>query len=267
LSDPATRPSSRHLVEANLPDRRTSFIGRDLELGEVRRALADARLVTLSGPGGCGKTSLAIESARHALSDFPDGASLVELAPISDAALVSGAVAGALDVREEPDRSFVEALAEFLRGKRLLLMLDNCEHLLEAAAELCDELLRRCPAIRILVTSRQVLGVEGEWDLPVPPLGLPPEQANAAAVAGSEAGRLFLDRARTAAREIEIDEGNAGAVASICRRLDGLPLPSSLLLPGSASLPLGRSTSGSTTGFACSAASPGPLRATGPFAR
>jgi predicted ATPase len=223
-SAPATRPSNRQSAATNLPDRRTSFVGRDQELEKVRRALAEARLLTLTGAGGCGKTSLAIEAARHAASGFPDGAWLAELAPIADAGLVPGAVAAALNVLEEPGRSFLETLADSLRGKRLLLVLDNCEHLLDAAADLCDQLLRRCPEIRILVTSRQGLGVEGEWSLPVPPLGLPSQGADAAAVAGSEAGKLFLDRARAVLPGVQIDQGNAGAVASLCRRLDGMPL-------------------------------------------
>jgi predicted ATPase/tetratricopeptide (TPR) repeat protein len=223
-SAPATRPTSGQPAATNLPDRRTSFVGRARELEEVRRALAEARLVSLTGAGGCGKTSLAVEAARHAMSEFPDGAWLAELAPISDAALVPSAVAAALNILDEPGRSFSEVLAEFLGRKRLLLVLDNCEHLLEAAADLCDELLRRCPAIRILVTSRQILGVEGEWSFSVPPLGLPPEEADAAAVTSSEAGKLFLHRARAVARGVEIDQTNATAVASICRRLDGMPL-------------------------------------------
>jgi non-specific serine/threonine protein kinase len=215
------RPSGH---QPHLPDRRTSFVGRDQELEEVRRALAEARMITLTGVGGCGKTSLAVEAARHAADEFPDGTWLAELAPISDPALVPGAVAAALGVLGEPGRSFLEPLADSLQGKRLLLLLDNCEHVLEGAAELCDELLRRCPEVRILATSRESLGIDGEHKLPVPPLGLPPEEADAGAVAGSEAGKLFLDRARAVFPGIRIDEANAGAVGSICRRLDGIPL-------------------------------------------
>jgi predicted ATPase len=181
-------------------------------------------MLTLTGAGGCGKTRLAIEAARRAQGDFPDGAWLAELAAISEAALVPSTVAASLGVREDPGRSFLEILADSLRGKRLLLVLDNCEHVLDAAAQLCDDLLSRCPELRIMATSRQPLGVEGGGTYPVPPLGLPPEEADAGAVARSEAGNLFLDRARAVSPKIDIDQANAGSVGRICRRLDGMPL-------------------------------------------
>jgi predicted ATPase/DNA-binding CsgD family transcriptional regulator len=216
--------AGRASAPGNLPDGRTSFVGRDRDLEELRRTLAEARMLTLTGAGGCGKTRLAIEAARHAQSDFPDGAWLAELAPVSEAALVSSTVAASLGVREEPGRSFLDVLADSLRGKGLLLVLDNCEHVLDAAAQLCDHLLGRCPEFRVLATSRQALGVEGERNFPVLPLGLPPDEAEAEAVARSEAGKLFLDRARSVSPKIDIDHANAGVVASICRRLDGMPL-------------------------------------------
>jgi non-specific serine/threonine protein kinase len=224
VTGPATRHTFRASAPGNLPDGRTSFVGRDRELEELRHTLAEARMLTLTGAGGCGKTRLALEAARHAQSDFPDGAWLTELAPVSEAALVPGTVAASLGVREDPGRSFLDVLADSLSGMRLLLVLDNCEHVLDAAAELSDQLLRRCPEVRVLATSRQALGVEGERILSLLPLGLPPEEADAEAVARSEAGELFLDRARAVAPKIDINQANAGAVRSICQRLDGMPL-------------------------------------------
>jgi predicted ATPase/DNA-binding CsgD family transcriptional regulator len=224
VGHPQDRPLPERAAASNLPDRRTSFVGRDLELEELRHTLADARMLTLTGAGGCGKTRLAIEAARHVQGDFPDGTWLAELAPVSEAAQVPSTVAASLGVREDPGRSFLDVVAESLRGKRLLLVLDNCEHVLDAAAQACDQLLDRCPELRILATSRQVLGVEGERNLPVLPLGLPSEEADAEEVVRSEAGELFLDRAHAVWPDIEIDQANAGAVRSICQRLDGMPL-------------------------------------------
>jgi len=207
-----------------VPDRRTSFVGREQELLELAGALTEHRMVTLVGPGGCGKTSLAIEATRRAGGGFPDGICVVELALLSDAELVPGAVGAALGVQGKPDRPLLETVADWLRRRRMLLVLDNCEHVADAAAATCDELLRRCPEVHVLATSREALGIEGERKLPVPPLGLPPEAADARTVADSEAGTLFLDRARAVAPHLELDEANAAAVASICRRLDGMPL-------------------------------------------
>ncbi len=216
--------AGRASVRGNLPNGRTSFVGRARELEELRRTMVDARMLTLTGAGGCGKTRLAIEAAHHAQSDFPDGAWLAELARVSDGALVPSTVAAALGVREDPGRAFLDVLADSLGGMRLLLVLDNCEHVLDAAGELSDQLLRRCPEVRILATSRQPLGVQGERDFSLLPLEVPPEEADAEAVAHSEAGELFLDRARAVSPKVELNPANAGAVRSICRRLDGLPL-------------------------------------------
>ena len=216
--------AGRASFAGNLPDSRTSFVGRQREMVELRRALAEARLLTLSGAGGCGKTRLAIEAARQAQGDFPDGVWLAELAPVADDALVASSVAASLGVREEPGRSFVDVLADFLSQKRVLIVLDNCEHVLAGAADLSDQLLRRCPDVRLLATSRQGLEVEGERNLPVLSLGLPSDNADAAAVAESEAGKLFLDRARAVSPNAVIDGGNADAISSICGRLDGMPL-------------------------------------------
>jgi non-specific serine/threonine protein kinase len=208
----------------NLPESRTSFVGREREMVELRRTLAEARLLTLSGAGGCGKTRLAIEAARQAHGDFPDGVWLAELAPVAEDALVASSVAASLGVREEPGHSFVDVLANFLGQKRLLLVLDNCEHVLAGVADLSDQLLRRCPEVRLLATSRQDLEVAGERNFPVLSLGLPIHDADAAAVAESEAGKLFLDRARAVSPNAVIDGANADAISSICRRLDGMPL-------------------------------------------
>jgi non-specific serine/threonine protein kinase len=196
------------------------------------------RLVTLTGAGGCGKTRLALQVARAVLDHYPDGAWLVELAPLSDPGLVPRAVASVLGVSESPDRPLVTALAEFLGTKSLLLILDNCEHLVAACAELAEALLRHCPNLRILATSREVLAAAGEATWRVPSLQAPSVESAAApgAMAGLRPGprapqllefeaiRLFVERAAAMGAGFGVTEENALAVAEVCRRLDGIPL-------------------------------------------
>jgi predicted ATPase len=175
--------SSKKRPPDNLPLQRSSFIGREKEVAEVESLLAGRRLLTLYGPGGCGKTRLALAVAQDTVEGFEDGAWWVELASISDPGLVPQAVASALGGREAPDRSLTETLAEHLKSRRMLLVLDNCEHLVGASASLADTLLRSCPNLRILTTSRQALGIGGEnaWLVPsllLPDLGhLPPSRS------------------------------------------------------------------------------------------
>jgi predicted ATPase/serine/threonine protein kinase len=197
---------------ANLPDRLTSLVGREPETEEVKRLLGEARLVTVAGPGGIGKTRLAVEAAREALDRFADGVWFVDLAPITDPGLVASALASALGVRERPGVSALDAVCDHAREKRLLIVLDNCEHLLDACGELAGHVLRACPNARILATSREELGVIGETVWYTPPL------AEGAAV------RLFAERARAVRRSFAVTEGNAEAVAELCRRLEGIPL-------------------------------------------
>lgn len=198
------KPSARN----NLPSAVTSFIGRKNEAKQVQGEVAQNRLVTLTGSGGVGKTRLAIESARGLLAQFPQGAWLVELAPIAEAKLIPQAVADALGV-EHKDAA---ALFEFLRDRAALILLDNCEHLIDGAAQFTARLLASCPNVRALATSRESLGIEGELTLRVPSLET------------SDAARLFSERARLVQPSFALDASNASTVAEICKRLDGIPL-------------------------------------------
>lgn len=208
----------------NLPVARDSFVGRGQEIVGVKRALSMTGLLTLTGEGGAGKTRLAVETARELAASYPDGAWLVELAPLADGGLVPQAAASALGVREQPGRRLADTLADALRGKRSLILLDNCEHLIEASASLADTLLGACPRLRILATSREPLGVAGEATWRVPPLSVPGEDASAGDLARYGAVRLFVERARLKLPAFELTSRNARAVAEVCRRLEGVPL-------------------------------------------
>ena len=210
----------------DLPGSLTSFVGREREREEVARLLGTARLLTLTGPGGCGKTRLARQVAADLADAIPDGARLVELAPLTDPESVPQAVADALGVREQPGGSPVDALAGALKKKDLLLLLDNCEHLVEAAARLAETLLGVCPKLRILATSREALGAAGERVLQVPPLSGPAPGSRPAAedLEGYEAVRLFVQRARYRNPAFVLTPQNAGPVAEICAKLESLPL-------------------------------------------
>jgi DNA-binding SARP family transcriptional activator len=217
---PAARPSSRH----NLPAPLTSFLGRDDDLTKLERLLGAARLITLTGPGGAGKTRLAVEAAMRAIDRFPDGVWMADLAGISEPDLVPTQVMEALGVRQESDVPVMEALQYRLRSAELLLVLDNCEHLLDACASLAGALLRGSPRLRVLATSRETLGIPGEVAYSVQPLAIPPEHADAQATARAPAVRLFLDRGSAARGGVPLGTAPLAAAGRICRTLDGLPL-------------------------------------------
>ena len=218
--------STSYPLRHNVPAALSSFVGRERELVEIKRTLAMTRELTLTGAGGCGKTRLALEVARDVASSYPDGAWLVELASLSQPELVPQAVASVLGVREQPDRSLVDTLAGNLREKCLLLILDNCEHLIEACAQLAHSLLHSCPHLRVLTTSREPLGIEGEAVWRVSSLSVPATDRLPATgeLTRYDAVRLFLDRNRLRMPDFDLTPDNGRAVAQICRRLEGIPL-------------------------------------------
>ena len=210
----------------NLPAELTSFVGRRRELAELKRLLSTTRLLTLTGAGGAGKTRLALQAAAELARSLPDGAWLVSLAPIQDPLLLTQAVFDALRLQDVSARWSLSALSDYLQGKRLLLVLDNCEHLLDAVAGLAWALLRSCPELRIMATSRQALGMAGEVRLRVPPLSLPEAAGSVspAQIAASDAVALLVERAATVQPGFCVDEANASSVFQLCARLDGIPL-------------------------------------------
>lgn len=210
----------------NLPSQLTSFIGREHETAEIKRLLLTTRLLTLTGPGGCGKTRLALHVAAELLEQYPDGVWLAELAALSDPSLLLQTIASVLKVREQAGYTLLTAVLDYLQPRRLLLILDNCEHLIEACAQLGETLLRTCPNVQILATSRELLGITGETAWRVPPLSLPdlarlPSLEN---LMQYEAIQLFLERVMAASPTFALTSQNAPAVAQICQRLDGIPL-------------------------------------------
>ena len=210
----------------NLPAEATSFIGRRHELAELRKKLTTARLVSLVGPGGVGKTRLAIRIAGDLRRAFPGGAWLVELADLRDPGLVDNAVLAALDLRDQAPSEPLSLLLAHLRDKEMLIVLDNCEHLLGAAAQLVTHILKAAPGVRVVATSREPLSVSGEHVLPVPPLELPEaETTNQLGKAShNEAVMLFVERAAAASGSFDLTASNGPAIVDLCRRLDGLPL-------------------------------------------
>ncbi len=215
-------PALRH----NLPSQATSFVGRTAELAELRALVSGgSRLVTIAGPGGIGKSRLALQVAADALDGTGDGAWLVELAPVAEPELVARTAAAALRVREAPGRPVLDALADAVSDRDLLLILDNAEHVLGAVAELADAFIRSCPRVCLLVTSREPLGIGGEHVFRVPGLAVPPADLAAPdRLAAFESVQLFAEHAALHRRDFSVDDASAAAVAAICVRLDGIPL-------------------------------------------
>jgi predicted ATPase/class 3 adenylate cyclase len=212
------------VVRGNLPTQLSSFVGRDDEVATLVVALSEARLVTLTGVGGVGKTRLAIETAMAARADFVDGAWFCELAAAPDGAALVEVVAGAVEAPARPGVSLTDSVIEFLRTREALIVLDNCEHLIDEAGKLAASILRDCTGVRILATSREGLAVAGEHVWPLRSLGLPNAESSLERVADSPSVRLFVDRAQAARPGFALQAGSEEAVAEICRRLDGIPL-------------------------------------------
>jgi hypothetical protein len=223
MNDRMARPARRI---GNVPSEATTLIGRRHELTELRAKFATARVVSLVGPGGVGKTRLAIRAATDLARSFRDGAWFVDLAEVRDPALVSTAVATGLDLRAQAATEPLALLRSYLRDRQLLLVVDNCEHLLGTAAQLIDDVVRSAPGVRVLATSREPLSLPGEYVIPVPPLDLPSAHADepASQLQRSESVMLFAERAAAASGRFEVTIENQAAVADLCRRLDGLPL-------------------------------------------
>ena len=218
---------SLDVLANNLPVNTTRFIGRDREVAEIRERVVAERLVTLTGMGGAGKTRLALQVAADLVDHFSDGVWLVEYGPVADPSVVAQTSAAVLSVREEPGREPLATLVEHVRARDLLLLMDSCEHLVAACAELANALLRAAPRLHILATSREVLGISGETTWRVPALSLPPKPPPpppSETLEQYEAIGLFVERARAANSGFRITPQNANAVLEICLRLDGIPL-------------------------------------------
>jgi predicted ATPase/class 3 adenylate cyclase len=223
----------------NLPTLLSAFIGRDRELAEVRELLGTSRMLTLTGAGGSGKTRLALQAAAEMLGAVSDGVWFVELAPLTEPGLVPAAVAAVLGIPDPGGAQLADAVVEALGCQDALIVLDNCEHVIDAVAKFCDLAIRHCSKMRFLATSREPLGIDGERVYRVPSMSLPPTDiVSVADVAGSDAVRLFTDRARLSNPAFALDESTAPLVASICRRLDGIPLALELAAARLASMSL-----------------------------
>jgi predicted ATPase/class 3 adenylate cyclase len=211
-------------IPNNLPHQTTSFIGRERELGEVKSLLGSARLLTLLGMGGLGKTRLSLQAAAEVIHEYPDGVWFIDQAPIRDAALLVGETAQLLGVREEPDRPLLQTLCAHLKTRRALLILDNCEHLVKASADLANAILRAAPHVHILASSREALRITGEQSYPVLPLPVPARGDGVEALMRSTAVRLFVERAQQHKPSFALTEREAPAVAELVARLEGIPL-------------------------------------------
>jgi predicted ATPase/class 3 adenylate cyclase len=247
LVDPGLRsdfPALRSLTRTphNLPHDATTFIGREREIAEIAAMLGHSRLVTLVGMGGMGKSRLSLRVAGEAMDAFPDGVWFVELAPLQDPRLLAQAVARTLSVKEEAGRPVEEALLKYVADRQLLLILDNCEHLLQACAELAKRLLRAGARLKVLTSSREPLRIAGEASYPVPPLPVPDLRApfEPAVLAQYEAVRLFMERAVAARPDLHLTAENSPAIAAICHRLDGIPLALELAAARVRSLPVSK---------------------------
>ena len=208
----------------NLPIQLSSFIGREHQMREASKLLSTTRLLTFIGPGGTGKTRLSLQLAAEHLSDFKDGVWLVELAPLADPAFILSAIASVFNVREVQGVPLVTLMLDYLRAKQILLILDNCEHLVEASAQLADQLLHSCPQLKVIASSREALGIPGEAIFRVPSLSLPDQSPSAESLIACEATRLFIERAAKTEPRFQLTDHNAVSIAQICRCLDGIPL-------------------------------------------
>jgi len=222
---PPLRSLGNPALANNLPAQLASFIGRDRELAEVRALVASSRLVTLTGAGGCGKTRLGLQLAAGLLDGSGDGVWLVELAAVTSEDAVAPAVSQALGIAAQPGRPVLDTLLDALAPQDMLIVLDNCEHLIGGCAKTADAIVRRCPRVHLVATSREPLGIGGEVIYRVPPLSLPgPGDTGPAAAGSSDAVALFAERARAQGADVPVDDATMPLVVSICRRLDGLPL-------------------------------------------
>ena len=210
----------------NLPYSLSSFIGREREIVEIQHLLNSARLVTLTGSGGSGKTRLAIEAARQLVKQFPEGVWFVSFASLTESYLVQQAIASVLNLRENPQQPLIETLIEYLFAKKLLLIFDNCEHLITECAHTAEKLLRNCLQLHILTTSREAMNITGEDQYYVPTLSLPAKNAIPSfyILDRSEAAHLFVERAKTIKHDFKVTSENVEAILQICRHLDGIPL-------------------------------------------
>jgi non-specific serine/threonine protein kinase len=215
-----------HKTRNNLPAQLNSFIGREKEIEQLRSMINNNRLLTLTGVGGTGKTRLSLQAASMLLDDFSDGVWFVEFASVTTPELMPGTIAAVLQLMERPGHTSLETITEFLETRETLILLDNCEHLIQACANIANHLLQRCSKLKIIATSREPLGVSGETIWSVPSLATPSmnDVTPLAALMEFESVKLFLDRARAAQPNFELDEVNVQAVAQICARLDGIPL-------------------------------------------
>ncbi len=222
---PGALAAAARVPPNNLPAQLATFIGRERELSEVRGLVESCRLVTLTGAGGCGKTRLGMQVAAGLLGGSGDGVWLVELAAVSSKDAVAPAISQALEITAQPARAALDTLLDALAPQDMLIVLDNCEHLIGGCAKTADAIVRRCPQVHLLTTSREPLGIGGETIYRVPPLSLPgPGDTGLRAAESSEAVALFIDRARAQGTGLTLDEQTAPLVVSICARLDGLPL-------------------------------------------
>ena len=217
---------SMDIIPNNMPQQLTSFVGREKEIAELKSSLLKTRLLTLTGSGGCGKTRLALQTAAKLFENYAQGVWLIDLAPFADPAYTGNVIASILGVKEELNNTILQTLANYLRQKTVLLILDNCEHLLASCALAADTLLRNCPGVTILATSRERLGISGELTYRVPSLSLPVSTQNVTpeSILKYEAALIFVERAALHQSSFTVTSRNASSLISVCVRLDGIPL-------------------------------------------